>query len=220
MNLVHTLYAPAGGGPHPTLLVLHGWGASAFDLLPLAPHLGDGGFLLLCPQGPVPVPLGPMGEGYGWFPLTMGAPPDPAAFRAALAALTAYLDEAERRYPIATDKLALLGFSQGGVMAYALALAQRRRFAALAALSAWLPPILAGGPGASLDALPTLVQHGTRDELIDVSRARESVDALRRLQATVTYREYEMGHEISPESLADLAAFLDEKVRSPILLAR
>ncbi|HEX2385639.1 MAG TPA: hypothetical protein VHL99_03700, partial [Candidatus Binatia bacterium] len=69
MQLAHTIFEPAGDGPHPTILALHGWGASAQDLLGLAPHLAGGRLLVICPQGPLEVPLGPQSIGYGWFPL-------------------------------------------------------------------------------------------------------------------------------------------------------
>lgn len=210
MDLIHAAYEPAGVGPHPTLLALHGWGANALDLLGLAPHLGDGRLLVLCPQGPLAVPVGPGMEGHGWFPITMGAPPDAVAFARAVDALDGFIAAAQRRYPIAGDRLAVLGFSQGGVMAYALALRHGRALAAVAALSTWFAPGLSGG--ASLAGLPVLVQHGTRDELIDVSRGRESVEALRAAGADVRYREYEMGHEISAPSLRDLAGFLGEQL--------
>jgi len=218
MNLVHTVFEPSGAAPHPTLIALHGWGASALDLLGLAPHLAGGRFLVLCPQGAVAVPIAPQVDGYGWFPLTMGAPPDSATVQQSLDSLDIFITEAVRRYPIDQSKLALLGFSQGGVMAYGLTLQAPKRFAALAALSSWLPPTLAerGRPG-SLDQLPVLVQHGTRDELIDAARGRSSVEALRQLRAAVVYREYEMGHEINAASLGDLSHFLQEKVISPIL---
>lgn len=219
MELVHAAYEPSGPGPHPTLLALHGWGASALDLLGLAPHLGGGRLLVLCPQGPIEVPIGPGLSGYGWFPITMGAPPDPASFTRAVAALDAFIAAARQRYPIDDQRLAVLGFSQGGVMAYALALRHGRALAALAALSTWFAPGLAGVGAISLDGLPVLVQHGTRDELIDVSRGRESAEALRDAGAAVRYREYEMGHEISATSLRDLAAFLDEQLGSRIVLA-
>jgi phospholipase/carboxylesterase len=128
----------------------------------------------------------------------------------------AFVDSAQQRYPIAADKLALLGFSQGGVMAYALALRQRHRFAALAALSTWLPAPMVE-PGADLAQLPVLVQHGTSDPLIPAERGQESVTLLRQLAANVVYREYEMGHEINGKSLADLVTFLRDKVLSPII---
>jgi phospholipase/carboxylesterase len=57
-----------------------------------------------------------------------------------------------------------------------------------------------------------MVQHGAHDELIEVGRARQSVEALRPLHLAVTYRDYDMGHEISARSLTDLSAWLQEKV--------
>ena len=220
MHLVHTVYEPPGDGPHPTIVALHGWGANAMDLLGLAPYLAGGQFLVLCPQGPVEVPLGPM-VGYGWFPLTMGAPPDPAAFAAGVDAARRFVDAAVRRYPVDMNKLVVLGFSQGGVIAYALALGEPQRFAGLVALSSWFPaPLAQTLPPGDRARLPTLVQHGTRDELIDIGSGRESVENLRRLQVPVTFREFEMGHEINADSLANLSEWLEEKILSPIVLMR
>ncbi|MEW6300712.1 MAG: alpha/beta hydrolase-fold protein, partial [Thermodesulfobacteriota bacterium] len=173
MNLVHTVFEPHGAGPHPALLALHGWGANALDLLGLAPYLCGGTFLVLCPQGPLHVPLGGAGVGYGWFPITMGGMIDLRAVLAAREELRSFLAEALRRYPIDGKKIAVLGFSQGGVMAYSLALGEPERFAALAALSSWLPQdLLAELPDVpASEQLPVLSQHGSRDELVDVSRA-------------------------------------------------
>jgi phospholipase/carboxylesterase len=125
------------------------------------------------------------------------------------------------RYPIDGKKLAVLGFSQGGVMAYSLGLGEPERFAALAALSSWLPrdllSVLPDVP--ATEQLPILIQHGSNDQLVDVGRARQSVETLRNLRVPITYREYEMGHEINARSLGDLSAWLQEKVLSPIVLA-
>jgi phospholipase/carboxylesterase len=60
--------------------------------------------------------------------------------------------------------------------------------------------------------LPVLVQHGTNDPTIEVERARDSVERLRNLSLSLTYREYEMGHEVTPKGLGDLSAWLEEKV--------
>ena len=220
MDLLHTVYEPAGDGPHPTIVVLHGWGANGMDLLGLAPYLADGRFLVICPQGRVEVPLGPT-VGYGWFPLSMGAPPDPAAFATGVDDARRFLDAAVRRYPVDNNKLVILGFSQGGVVAYALALSQPERFAGLVALSSWLPaPLAQTVTSGSYERLSALVHHGTSDDLIPVERGRESVETLRRLRVPVTFREFDMGHEIHADSLADLSAWLEDKITSPILLAR
>ena len=66
-------------------------------------------------------------------------------------------------------------------MAYNLGLYQPERFAALVALSTWLPSqLLDRAPNlAAAQQLPIMVQHGSRDELIEVGRARQSVETLR-----------------------------------------
>jgi phospholipase/carboxylesterase len=219
MQLLHTAHVPAGDGPFPTVVALHGWGASAHDLIGLAPVLHRGGALVLCPQGPVSVPVGPGYVGYGWFPIRGGGALEPAEFAAGKAALADFLDEALRRYPADPRKLVLLGFSQGGVMAYDLALRDPERFLALVTLSSWLPAALAGSiprqPG--LARLASLVIHGSEDPMIQVARGQESRDALLKLGVPTTYREYPMGHEIRPEALRDLVEWL-EKQLSPIQL--
>ena len=102
-------------------------------------------------------------------------------------------------------------------MAHALGLQSPERFAALVAMSSWLPQeVFDQPPGQAVEALPTLVHHGSRDELINVDRAHRSVEKLREWRVPVTYREYDMGHEITQKSLTDLSAWLEEKVISPI----
>ena len=216
MELIHTLYEPQGKGPYPTVLTLHGRGANALDLLGLAPYLGSGRFLVICPQGPLETPIGPNATGYAWYPMSMGGSPDVEAILASREKLQQFLGECLERYPIDSQRLAVLGFSQGGVMAYSLALANPERFAALIALSSWLPPELVArlSLGDSARSLPILVQHGTQDSMIEVERARHSAEILRQARIPLTYREYEMGHEIRPKGLSDLSAWLEEKVLS------
>lgn len=221
MNLVHTVYEPSGAGPHPTLLILHGFGANALDLLALAPYLSGGRFLVLCPQGPLQLAFEGGGVGYGWYPFAGGGMFDLNAVLTAREELHAFLTAAEQRYPIDSKKLAVIGFSQGGVMAYSLGLGMPEKFAALAALSSWFPrDLLTALPDVpATEQLPVLIQHGSKDELVDVGRARQSVETLRDLRIPVTYREYEMGHELNARSLGDLSSWLEEKVLSPIVLA-
>lgn len=218
MQLVHTIYEPAGPGPFPTLLTLHGRGANAFDLLGLAPHICQGKFLVICPQGPLETPIAADTMGYAWYPMSLGGPPDVAAILSSQRQLQTFLDDSVKRYPIDPKKLVVLGFSQGGVMAHSLALANPERFAALVVLSSWLPREMVAQLeiGSAVQSLPTLVQHGTQDPMIEIGRARDSVEKLRELRVPLTYREYEMGHEIRPRSLLDLSAWLEEKVLSPI----
>jgi len=223
MELMHTSHVPAGEGPFPTIFALHGWGANAHDLLGLAPHLHGGRALVLCPQGPVPVPVGDGMVGYGWFPLGGGREVDPDDFEKGGLLLRSFVEEAFERFPIDRRKVVVMGFSQGGVMAYDLVLRNPEVFAALVALSSWLPEDVAARVAdkgeTGLAALPALVMHGTQDPMIPVDRARDSRDRLIRLGVSPAYHEYEMGHEIHPEALRTMVQWLEEKVLTPVMVA-
>ncbi|MBW2243616.1 MAG: dienelactone hydrolase family protein [Deltaproteobacteria bacterium] len=221
MDLMYAAHVPSGEGPFPTILMLHGWGANAHDLLGLAPVLHGGQALVLCPQGPVAFEISQGMLGFGWWPITEDREIDPVAFDSASKAVESFLDEAGRRYPIDPRKTVVVGFSQGGVMAYDLVLRNPERFAGLVALSSWLPDHVEKGvpsqPG--LENFPALLIHGTEDPMIPVERAQESRQKLLARGLNVHYREYEMQHEIRPEALRELVVWLEEKVFNLIQLA-
>lgn len=221
MELLYTAHVPAGDGPFPTIIALHGWGASAHDLVGLAPVFDGGRALLLCPQGPLAFQVGPGQVGYGWFPIRTGEPTDPAEVQKGADALQRFIDEALAVYPVDRRKVVILGFSQGGAMAYLLALRSPAAYAGLIALSSWLPDEMASSipDNPELADLQALVIHGTRDPMISIDRGRESRDALARLGVSASYREYEMGHEINPEALKQILVWLDEKVLNPVMIA-
>ena len=221
MDLLYTAHVPPGEGPFPTVLALHGWGASAHDLIGLAPVLHGGNALVLCPQGPLTFEIGQGYVGHGWFDLSQARPPSVADITRAADLVRAFLDGAQQRYPIDRRKIVPMGFSQGGVLAYELVLRDPGRFAGLVALSSWLPAELAESiphqPGN--ENFPALVVHGTRDPMIPVERAQESRKRLGERAISVTYREYEMEHGIGPEALRDIVGWLESKVLSTILMA-
>jgi phospholipase/carboxylesterase len=212
-DLLYAAHVPPGEGPHSTLVLLHGWGANAQDLLGLAPTIHGGNALVLCPQGSTVVPFGGGMHGYGWFPLVPGQPPDVESFLRAAGSLRSFLAMAAERYPIDRERTAVAGFSQGGMMAYELGLREPERFAGLAALSAWLPEELARElpRRPEHEGFPVLVVHGRQDTMIPVERARESREHLRPLGVSLTYREFDMGHEIQPEALRVILRWMDDR---------
>ena len=185
MELIHTLYQPAGTGPFPTILTLHGRGANAFDLLGLAPYLCGGRFMMICPQAPLATPLGAETVGYAWYPMSNDGAPDVEAMLSSQKKLQAFLEQCSNTYPMDPKKRVVLGFSQGGVMAHSLALANPELFAGLAVLSSWLPKELLPrlNVPAAVQSLPTLVQHGTQDPMIEVARAALRRDVARARRA-------------------------------------
>jgi phospholipase/carboxylesterase len=218
MDLIHAAFEPAGDGPHPAILAMHGWGSNALDLMGLAPYIAGGRCLTVAPQGPVEVDIGAI-NGYGWYQLRIGAPPDLEAMANASDRLMRFIDAVLARYPIERRKLVVMGFSQGGVMAYNLAIRHPERFAALVAISTWFPEELAdcARNRDALAQLPTLVQHGRADDMIEVAKARSSIERLRTFKMPLTYREYDCSHEITVDAIRDISSFLTEKVLQPVI---
>ncbi len=218
MRLVHAAYEPRGEGPFPTIFAMHGWGSNALDLLGLAPFVADGRCLVLCPQGPHEVEIGAV-NGYGWYQMRPGSPPDEEKVEAAVEQLRSFIDEACSRYPVDCRKIVVLGFSQGGMMAYNLAMRWPEKFAALVGIGTAFPEYLVErvSNADAVRQLPTLVQHGRADPMLEIGRARKSVETLRSLKIPVVFREYDCGHEISADGIRDLSQFLIEKVVQPII---
>jgi phospholipase/carboxylesterase len=210
MELLHTAHVPAGAGPFPTILALHGFGASAHDLIGIAPLVDQGEVLFLCPQGPLTLEPAPGQRAYAWFPLTGAGEIDPAALVAARGVIEGFLEDAMECYPIDPERLVILGFSQGGVMAYDLALGRPSRFKALVAISSWLPDVVLDGllEDEARSALPTLLIHGSQDPMIAIQNARDSRAKLGSLGIEAAWGEYEMGHEIGQHALRDLIGWL------------
>jgi phospholipase/carboxylesterase len=162
----------------------------------------------------VSVPIGPGAFGYGWFPLVPGQPPEPEAFLEASSDLRTFLDLAAERYPVDGKQQTVLGFSQGGLMAYELALREPKRFAGLVVLSSWLPEILSKDlPRLSEHrGFPVLVIHGTEDEMVPIEKAHESRRVLEDFGVDLTYQEFPMGHEIRPEAMRLILRWWQDKV--------
>lgn len=213
MTLMHTVAHPGDRGgdePLPTLIALHGYGANGQDLLGLSAYLAEGRMLMICPQAPLQIE--PTFYGFSWYPFTGSAgQADPAAIEEAVAGVRDFIDYALEAYPVRRDRVALLGFSQGGGMAYRVALREPERFVGLAALSTRLPDdVFPGGePSEAARALPLLIQHGSSDPTASVEGGRNANDRLRSLGFEPDYREYPMGHEVGPQSARDLSQWLD-----------
>ncbi len=214
MELMHTAHVPAGTGPFPTILALHGFGASAHDLLGIAQRVGQvvGGddVLFLCPQGSIEIEPAPGQVAYAWFPLSGGGEIDVTSLVAARGVLEAFVEDAIEAYPIDPKRLVIMGFSQGGVMAYDLALGRPERFKALIALSTWLPDLIVEGlqPSEARSTLATLLVHGNQDPMVAFERGQESRAKLEALGIRAAWGEYEMGHEINQNALRDLLGWL------------
>ncbi len=212
MKFLHAAFQPEGEGPFPTVIALHGHGAHALDLIGLSQHLPQG-LLWLCQQAENTIEEA--FYGFTWFHFGRDDPKRDDEIEGVLDELREFFDQAAERYPIDRDRTVLLGFSQGGMLAYRLALSEPQRFAGLAALSTTLSAESTEtlAPSDGLKRLPVIVQHGTQDPMIAVDRARESRERLESLGVDLEYREYEMAHQIGAESSHDLSVWLSSVLK-------
>ena len=203
--------APAEGAP-PLLLLLHGVGSNEADLFGLAPEL-DGRFFVASARAPIT--LGP--GAYGWFHVAFtpqGPAIIPAEAEQSRQALIRFIDEVVEAYGVDPRRVYLMGFSQGAIMSLSVALTRPDKVAGVAAMSGRLLPEvrpLIAAPEA-LRGLPILLVHGTADQVLPIHHGREARDQLAKLPVALTYREYPMGHYVTPESLRDVTAWLEERL--------
>lgn len=206
-TLEHRVLHPEGSreSTHPTMVMLHGRGADEEDLIGLAEEY-DPRLLVLSVRAPYPFTYG---NGYTWYDVGAVGTPDPAMFGQSYDMLSRFVDDALLSYPVDPSRVFLLGFSMGTVMAYALSLTRPALFRGIVAQSGYVPE----GTHLSfrwreLGNLAYFVAHGTEDPVIPIDFARRTKRLFEQSNARVEYREYEMGHQISQESIRDSASFL------------
>jgi phospholipase/carboxylesterase len=191
---------PAEGEAEGALVLVHGRGASEYDLLGLLDELDPERRLHgYCPRGPLSLPPG----GAHWYVVPRVGHPDPVSFAEGYAALTDFLDS------LPHDTIALGGFSQGAVMSYAAGLGEHRpRPAALMAFSGFIPAVEGWELDTESPFPPIAVAHGTYDPVIPVDFAHRALERLRQAGAEVLYRESPIDHAIDPAFVAELVPWL------------
>ncbi len=205
--------APKSGVPKQLVVFLHGLGADGNDLIELGRQwrdwLPDAAFA--APHAPDPYEGAPMGR--QWFPLTLR---DPREFwrgvTHAAPRLEAFLDQELARLSLPAAKLALVGFSQGAMMALHVGLRRATAPAAILGYSGLL--VLEDGKGPeSLKALrskpPILLVHGDQDDVIPLDALFLSADALGAAEVPCEWHlSLGVGHGIDGEALRHGGLFL------------
>lgn len=202
--------APASGGRPKSLVVfLHGYGADGNDLIDLghqfAPLLPDTAFV--SPNAPDPCPGNPFGR--EWFPLAEINPRKLlAGVRYAAPALDAFLDAELAAQGVEDKNLALVGFSQGTMMALHVGLRRKTPIAGIVGYSGVLagPEVLAGE---MTGAPPVLLVHGEADQVVPVMALHAAAGALGSAKVPVEWHARPgLPHGIDPEGLRLGADFL------------
>ena len=204
-------FEKSGDELRPGMLLLHGRGADEEDLMGLVPHLNPR-IICFAPRAPFSFPYG----GFMWYDLQEIAKPNPEQFEESYQRLMHLVDNLQREYPVDPHRMFLLGFSMGAVMAYALAMTRPERFHGVIAHSGYMPEhFSAQFLWHELSQTSFFIAHGIYDPVIPIEFGRSARDLLTKSNALCVYREYPIQHQISDESLRDLAEWLNAHIDFP-----
>ncbi|MDQ2695862.1 MAG: alpha/beta hydrolase [Pseudomonadota bacterium] len=216
MNLLDTVEINPPGAAQASVIWMHGLGADAHDFGPVVPALGlpaQAGVRFVFPNAPMlPVTVNGgmiMRAWYDVLSIDLPQREDSRGIAASADAVRALIENEQAR-GVASGRIVLAGFSQGGAMALHAGLRHPQRLAGILALSAYIPLArqLHAGRHEANAGIPVFIAHGSRDGVIPLRYGRAAAEELRALGHDVEWRVYPMAHEVCLEEVADIGRWL------------
>lgn len=211
MSLFYSVQAPETITENTrAIFYIHGYGSNEQDLLALTQDLPKD-ILHVSFRGRFPVE---MSGGYAWYDINFNHPEEYFHKEQAVESLNALLNafvEIQKKYGIKDGNISLCGFSQGGILAYALAFKNPHLFSKIACISAYPEEKLLNDipkDRKKLNQLRFFISHGTDDAIIPIEWGKKGADLLYDLSCYFTFREYMFGHGINQKNYIDLVEFL------------
>jgi phospholipase/carboxylesterase len=197
---------------NPLLLLLHGYGSNDSDLFSFASELPDE-YYVISARAPYDLQYG----SYAWYAINFDADQnkfsdhDQAILSRDL--VVKFIEELKIKFPIDSSNITLIGFSQGSILSYSIALSYPNIVQRVGALSGYLNLDINSENYQNNDFsnLKIFASHGTVDQVIPVEWARKTDPILKSLGINSTYKEYPIGHGVSPQNFFDLKDWLHGK---------
>jgi phospholipase/carboxylesterase len=197
---------------NPLLLLLHGYGSNDSDLFSFASELPDE-YYVISARAPYDLQYG----SYAWYAINFDADQnkfsdhDQAILSRDL--VVRFIEELKVKFPIDSSNITLIGFSQGSILSYSIALSYPNIVQRVGALSGYLNLDINSENYQNNDFsnLKIFASHGTVDQVIPVEWARKTDPILKSLGINSTYKEYPIGHGVSPQNFFDLKDWLQGK---------
>jgi len=197
----------------PLLILLHGYGSNEEDLFSFATELPEE-LIIISARAPQNLGFG----SYSWYTINFTA--DAGKFSDIPEAISArdlissFIDEIQNEYKITPEKTFLLGFSQGTILSYAVALNYPEKVQKIIALSGYVNPELLPSNLTLKDysKLDFFISHGTVDQVIPVEWANKSPQFLNQLKIKNCYQEYPVGHGVAPQNFFDFKKWIEERI--------
>ncbi|MBB1193400.1 phospholipase [Flavobacterium sp. SOK18b] len=196
---------------NPLLLLLHGYGSNEADLFSFADELPEQ-YYVISARAPYDMQYG----SYAWYAINFDADEnkfsDHDQARISRDVIVQFIDELTATYPIDAQNIALIGFSQGAILSYAVALSYPEKVQKIVAMSGYFNAeiIKDGYQKNNFDTLKIFASHGTVDQVIPVDWARKTPSVMETLDINTTYKEYPVGHGVAPQNFYDFKNWLLE----------
>lgn len=198
---------------------LHGLGADRYDFLPVAEALQESLLTtrFVLPQAPMrPVTINSGYEMPSWYDIKAMSPARSISLEELETSAKMVMDliEAQKRTGIDASRIFLAGFSQGGAVVFHTAYKQwQGPLGGVIALSTYAPTFDDELQlSASQQRIPTLCLHGQFDDVVQNAMGRNAYEHLKSRGVTVTWQEYPMGHQVLPEEIRDIGAWLTTRL--------
>ncbi|NCE87857.1 alpha/beta hydrolase [Pseudomonas sp. Q1] len=198
----------------PLVIFLHGFGSNEEDLFGIKDALPST-WTYLSVRAPMPVDP----SGYRWFARKPGDGDydgETADLQRSARLIEDFVTQATAKYHTQSDRVFLVGFSQGAIMSYEVGLRKPALVRGIAALSGSVLPVLKAElkPDAALDKLAIFIGHGTLDQALPYTAATRANDVLLGLGLKPEFHGYMgMPHTVSEAEVQDLKAWLEQSLR-------
>lgn len=194
---------------NPLLLLLHGYGSNEEDLFSFANELPNE-YYVVSARAPFDMMYG----SYAWYAINFDADEnkfsDIGQAQQSRDLIANFIDELIENYPIDASSVTLIGFSQGTILSYAIAVSYPEKVQRVVAISGYFNPEIAveNYQNNDFSQLKIFASHGSVDQVVPVDWARNSIPKLKALGIAVEYKEYPVGHGVTPQNFFDFKKWL------------
>jgi phospholipase/carboxylesterase len=212
LPLEHNYKAPKEASKNsPAIIMLHGFGSDENDLFSFASELPDSYHIISLKA---PIPMQPFGNAWYniYFDNANGKFNDDEQAVLSRDLIAACIDEVVQLYKVDKNKITLLGFSQGTILSFAVALSYPEKVKNVIGLSGYIhePMLKKGYTNNDFSQLHVYSSHGSEDQVIPVEWARKTKPFLTKLNIDCTYSEFPVGHGVAPQNFYELKAWLEK----------
>ena len=197
---------------NPLLLLLHGYGSNEEDLFSFATELPDN-YYIISARAPYDLMYG----SYAWYAINFDADEnkfsDNEQGKSSRDLIANFIDELIAKYPIDANDVTLIGFSQGSILSYAVGLSYPEKVQRIVAMSGYINADIftENYTENNFSKLSILLTPGTVDQVIPVDWSRKVKPFLDQLSIKNIYKEYPIGHGVSPQNFYDFKNWLENK---------